>query len=324
MTDDITTLPAAIDTSRRRVSTVAQLADIPEEEIWLQKQKSARTRRAYRLDVQHFMRTLAITTPEELRQADHKAVIAWERYMRESEYAAASTIRRRLAALSSLYKHLVRHDHAPRNPVGEVERPAINRDEGSTLAFSKAQARKVLDAPTEDTVAGLRDRAILSVGLQVGLRRAEIAALKVGDLHQNRGFDSLRVLRKGGRRDALAINPQTAARLRAYLEASGHGDDVDGPLFRPLKHNGKRQDERRGMDPDAIDRVVRKYAGELGLDRGYSAHSMRATFITTALENGAQLEDVQKAAGHRDPSTTKLYDRRGYNPEKAASFFATY
>jgi hypothetical protein len=50
--------------------------------------------------------------------------------------------------------------------------------------------------------------------------------------------------------------------------------------------------------------------------------TMRATFITTALENGAQLEDVQKAAGHRDPSTTKLYDRRGYNPEKAASFFA--
>jgi integrase/recombinase XerD len=48
------------------------------------------------------------------------------------------------------------------------------------------------------------------------------------------------------------------------------------------------------------------------------------TFITTALENGAQLEDVQKAAGHRDPSTTRLYDRRGYNPEKAASFFATY
>jgi site-specific recombinase XerD len=254
-----------------------------------------------------------------LRQADHKAVIAWERFMRETEHAASSTIRRRLAALSSLYKHLVRHDHAARNPVGEVERPAINRDEGSTLAFAKAQARKMLDAPAEDTVAGVRDRAILSVGLQVGLRRAEIAALKVGDLHQNRGYDSLR---KGGRRDALAINPQTAARLRAYLEAAGHGADVDGPLFRPLRHNGKRRDERRGMDPDAIDRVVRKYAGELGLDRGYSAHSMRATFITTALENGAQLEDVQKAAGHRDPGTTKLYDRRGYNPEKSASFRA--
>jgi hypothetical protein len=77
----------------------------------------------------------------------------------------------------------------------------------------------------------------LSVGLQVGLRRAEIAALKVGDLHQNRGYDSLRVSRKGGRRDAPAINPQTAARLRTYLEAAGHATDIEGPLFRPLKSN---------------------------------------------------------------------------------------
>ncbi len=302
----------------------------------LQKQKSRRTRRAYRLDVQHFMRTISITTPEELRQADHKATIAWEQFMREVEHAAPSTIRWRLAALSSLYKHLVRHGYASKNPVAEVERPAINRIEGSTLAFSKAPARKILDAPRIETpegeplkgralIKGLRDRAILSVGLQVGLRRAEIAVLKVGDLHLNRGYDSLRVQRKGDRRDALAINPQTAARLRAYLDAAGHAGDIDGPLFRPLNHNGKRTEKRRRMDPDAIDRIVRKFATtELGLDRDYSAHSMRATFITTALENGAQLEDVQKAAGRRDPSTTKLYDRRGYNPEKAASFFATY
>ena len=60
------------------------------------------------------------------------------------------------------------------------------------------------------------------------------------------------------------------------------------------------------------------------LSGGYSAHSMRAKFITTALENGCSLEDVQRAAGHADPSTTKLYDRRGHNPEKSASFFANY
>jgi integrase/recombinase XerD len=97
-----------------------------------------------------------------------------------------------------------------------VERPAINRDEGATLAFSKARERKALNAPPEDTIAGLRDRAILSVAPQVGLQRAEIAALTDGDLYQNRGDDSLRVTRKRGRRDALAMNPQTAARMRAY------------------------------------------------------------------------------------------------------------
>jgi len=62
----------------------------------------------------------------------------------------------------------------------------------------------------------------------------------------------------------------------------------------------------------------------IGITRGYSSHSMRATFITTALESGCPLEDVQRAAGHVEPSTTKLYDRSGYDPEKSASFFATY
>ncbi|HEY6340103.1 MAG TPA: tyrosine-type recombinase/integrase [Bryobacteraceae bacterium] len=306
------------------MTTIAALAQIPEEDVWLAKQKSKRTRRAYKLDVRHFMHTLGIETYDELRQVDHRAVIAWERIMREIDGAAPTTIRRRLAALSCLFKHLVRHNHVEKNPVSEVERPRINREEGSTLAFSKAQARRLLNIPDETTIDGVRDRAILSVGLQVGLRRAEISALKVGDLHQNRGYDSLRVVRKGGRRDALAINPSTAQRLRAYLEASGHADDLEGPLFRPLSHNSKRQEDRRPMHPDAIDRVLRKHAQALGLDRGYSAHSMRATFITTALENGCSLEDVQRAAGHREPSTTKLYDRRGYNPEKSASFYATY
>ncbi len=307
-----------------QLASLDALAAIPEEEVWLASQKSARTRRAYKLDVAHFIKTLGITTPDILRQVDHHAVIAWERIMRREQGAAASTVRRRLAALSSLFKHLVRHGAANRNPLADVVRPNINREEGSTLAFSKAQARKLLDAPAEETLAGLRDRAILSVSLQVGLRRAEIAALTVGDLHQNREFDALRLTRKGGRRDALAIHPQAAQRIRAYLDMGGHGDDHAGPLFRPHRGNAKAHDPAGRMDPDTIDRLVRKHAAGIGLQRGYSAHSMRATFITTGLENGAQLEDVQKAAGHRDPSTTKLYDRRGYNPEKAASFFATY
>jgi hypothetical protein len=77
----------------------------------------------------------------------------------------------------------------------------------------------------------------------------------------------MRVTRKRGRRDALAMNPQTAARKRAYLDFARHRADIDGPLFRPVKHNWKRRGERRRMDPDAIDRVVREYARELGLDR---------------------------------------------------------
>jgi integrase/recombinase XerD len=116
---------------------VAALAAVPEEEIWLAKQKSARTRRAYKLDVQHFMETLRIRSLDELRAVDHRAVIAWERFMRESEKTQASTIRRRRAALSSLFRHLVEHDHVPLNPEAEVTRPRINRNEGLTLAMAR-------------------------------------------------------------------------------------------------------------------------------------------------------------------------------------------
>jgi integrase/recombinase XerD len=310
-------------TAVQRIS-VDQLAGMPEEEIWLASRKSARTRRAYRNDVGHFMRTLNINSVDELRRVDHRAVMAWERLMREEQGSQASTVRRRLAALSSLFAHLVKFDVVAMNPVRDVERPTVNRTEGMTLAFSQKQARAILDKPDPGTLHGVRDRAILAVGLQVGFRRAEIAGLKVGDFHMNRGLDCLKVLRKGGKKGSLAIHPQAAQRIRDYLAMAGHGADSEGPLFRPVKDNRKGQESRRYMDPGAIDRVLRKYARSIGLDRGYSAHSMRATFITTALDNGASLEDVQSAAGHADPSTTKLYDRRGYNPEKSASFFANY
>jgi len=99
-------------------------------------------------------------------------MIAWERHMREVEGTAPSTIRRGMSALSSLFKHLVRHGHATKNPVTEIERPAINREEGTTLAFARQDACKLLHLPDPERLEGLRDRAILSVGLQVGLRRA--------------------------------------------------------------------------------------------------------------------------------------------------------
>jgi integrase/recombinase XerD len=320
------TIKAVVPSSRgsmQRIS-VDQLAGIPEEEIWLASRKSARTRRAYQNDVKHFMRTLNIRSADELRRVDHRAVMAWEHIMREQQGSQASTVRRRLAALSSLFAHLVKFGIVPMNPVREVVRPAINRREGTTLAFSQKQARSILDTPNPNSVLGVRDRAILAVGLQVGFRRAEIASLKVGDFHMNRGYESLRVVRKGGKKGSLAIHPQVVQRIKDYLDLTGHGMDLEGPLFRPVRDNRTGLDARRPLHPDVIDRILRKYARHIGLDRGYSAHSMRATFITTALENGASLEDVQSAAGHADPSTTKLYDRRGYNPEKSASFFANY
>jgi integrase/recombinase XerD len=324
MTDELaktdqTMLPAA-----QEGGLVEALAGLPEEEVWLAGLRSPQTRRAYRLDVRHFVATLGIRSAAELRQVDRAAVIFWREAM-ERDKVKASTIRRRLSALSSLFTHLVDHRAVDRNPVRDVKRPRINRRTGKTASFSRKQARAILDAPDPESLQGIRDRAILSVGLQVGPRRAEIAHLAVKDFHQNQGFWSLRFLLKGGAENAVSINPQTAQRIIEYLEVAGHRDDRDGPLFRPVRGNQKVDDPERHLHPDQIDRLLRRYVKEvLETEHGFSAHSMRATFITTALDNGAPLEDVQRDVGHADPSTTKLYDRRGHNPEKSASFFANY
>lgn len=331
--------PADIEPRRADVQlpTLELLREVPEEEIWLQGQRSAQTRRAYKADVAHFVTALGIRSREDLRIVDRAAVIAWMRKMEgEDPPARPRTIRRRLSSLSSLFTHLVDRGIVELNPVREIRRPRVNRRRGETKSFSKKQARALLDAPemvdnpqtpTEIrmNIRALRDRALLAVGLQVGPRRSEIARLAVKDFHQNQGFWSLHFIRKGGEDLSVSVNPAVAQRIHEYLKASGHEDDHDGPLFRPLRGNRKNQEERRHMDSDMVDRVLRKYARKaLGITTGFSAHSMRATFITTALENGASLEDVQRDVGHADPSTTKLYDRRGHNPEKSASFFANY
>lgn len=314
---DLTVIPAT------GAGALDVLRAIPEERVWLESQQSPQTRRAYRSDVVHFMQTMHITETAEFRKVDRMAIVAWKRKM-EQDGAKPRSVRRRLSALSSLFSHLVDKHAVDSNPVREIRRPRVNRKQGTTPAFSSAQARKLLDAPNPATLQGLRDRAILSVGLQVGPRRAEIAGLKVKDLHMNAGYPALHFIRKGGEDHSLAIHPQAAERIRVYLEAARHADDRDGPLFRPVRQSWRAESLRRHLDPDMIDRVVRKYVREIGLNHGFSAHSMRATFITRALDNGASLEEVQRAAGHADATTTKLYDRRGYNPEKSASFFASY
>lgn len=273
--------------------TVEQFTDIPDEEIWLRQYKNARTRSAYRRDVQHFFRTLMIATATELCVVDHHAIIAWERFMREVDHAATSTIRRRLASVSSLFTHLIRQGHVGINPVDEVERPTIDQGPIPRVAFSRAQANKLLEAPPENTVAGLRDRAILSLGLHYGLRRSEIVALKISDLQNSRGDPLLRTSRKGSHQDVIVISSAVAARLHAYLNAVGNHGNGDVPLFRPLKHNGKSQDKYRRLHPDVVDRIVRKYGTKIGLDGMSQKGSVRGVFLAGIIGTGA---------GHDKPS----------------------
>jgi len=303
-----------------------RLADVPPEEEWLANIDNEKTRRAYRADVREFVAFTAIQGYGELRAVARSHVIAWRKEM-ERRKLKPSSRRRKLSALSSLFDYLCDRNAVAGNPVDGVERPAANGNEGNTPALGDQQARRLLEAPPADTLKGVRDRAILATLLYHGLRRSELCALLVGDLHSREGVVHFRVHGKRGKIRYIPVNPAAQRLIEAYLEQSGHRDDVDGPLFRPVVNN-RTGELKRPLDPASLyQNVIRKYGRETGIDAevvGLRVHSLRATAATNALSHDADIAKVQDWLGHANISTTRLYDRRKSKPEDSPTFRVRY
>src|SRR4029077_17287962 len=149
-----------------------------------------------------------------LRSVGRAHVISWRKDMERRGLAPAS-IRRKLSALSSLFDYLCERNAVLGNPVDGVKRPTANGNEGSTPALGDAQARRLLDAPPEDTLKGKRDRAILATLLYHGIRREELCRPRVRDLHSRQGVSHFRI---HGKRDKIRFVPVHAAAERLIEE----------------------------------------------------------------------------------------------------------
>lgn len=263
----------------------------------------------------------------QFRTVTRAHLLAWRGDL-EGHGHSGATIRRKLAALASLFDHLCESNAVTHNPVRGVKRPRAETAEGKTPALADGQARRLLEAPVADTLKGKRDRAILAVLLYHGLRREELSKLRVRDLQGPQGTTHLRVHGKGGKVRFVPAHPAALARINDYLEAAGHGTDAAGPLFRPLKNprGGGRLDV--ALSPGKIDSaVVRFYCRQLGIGEngtGYGPHACRATAATHALDHGADIAKVQKWFGHSNIATTRGYDRRRSRPEDSPTFRMAY
>ena len=258
-------LPTQI-TPADRLLTAAEfqkLADVPPEVEWFANLANPHTRRAYENAVKDFMRFAGIFRPQEFRIVTRAHLIAWRDELRKRELGGA-TIRHRLAALASLFEYLCEKNAVTHNPVKGVERPKTESGEGKTPAIGDHQARKLLDAPEDDTIKSKRDRAILSTLLFHALRREELCKLKVKDFrHARKGVPHLKVSGKGGKTRYLPLHPGTNGLINDYLDAAGHGLDDSGALFRPVRNNRTGRLEG-AITPDGVYRLVRRYSGSWG------------------------------------------------------------
>ena len=301
-----------------------ELAQVPPEVEWFANIDNPRTRRAYRIDLQDFMRFVGINRPEEFRTVTRAHVLAWRKSLEQRELSGA-TIRRKLAALASLFEYLCDRNAVTHNPVKGVKRPRIESYEGKTPALGDHQARALLNAPAGDTLKCKRDRAILSTLLYHALRREELCKLKVKDIHLRRGVPHFRVHGKGSKMRYVPIHVGTLEFITDYLEAAGHREDIQGALFRPVKNNvsGSLQGT---LTPHAVyASIVRHYGRKIGLEGArLGPHSLRATAATNALDHEADIAKVQEWLGHANISTTRVYDRRKMRPEDSPTFKVVY
>lgn len=307
----------------RRLSAVEfqQLASVPAAVEWFANIDNPRTRRAYQNDLEDFCSFVGLTGADEFRPVTRAHVLAWRAQL-EARGLAGATIRRKLAALASLFDRLLENNAvAGGNPVHGVKRPKIESNEGKTPALGDDQAKRLLDAPDIETVKGVRDRAILAMLLYHGLRREEAARLTMSDLGERRGIKHLRVHGKGKKIRFLPLHPVAAERIYAYLECDSGRDTTSGPLFRSIR--GKTTGA--GVTANGLYTVVAHWARIAGIDvDGLSVHGLRATAATNALEHDADIAKVQMWLGHANISTTRLYDRRGQRPEYSPTYKVKY
>ena len=252
---------------------------------------SPHTLRSYAADLTEFTSFLAAEKIDEVASADTRAVRAFLAHLHRRSLSKA-TIARKLAAVRSCFRFLARRGALEVNPARQVRSPRLGRRLPSVLP--KDEATQLLDAVPEPTAAGARDRALLELLYASGLRVAEGCGLDLDDLDEARR--TVRVLGKGDKERMVPVGDAALEALDAYLAQRGRRR---GALF--LNARGGR------LTPRSAHRIVKRLARRAGISQRVTPHTLRHSFATHMLGEGADLRLIQELLGHRRLSTTQRY-----------------
>ena len=211
-----------------------------------------------------------------------------------------------LAALRRFFDRLVNRHACVINPAATVKAERYAVVEGKTPQIDPAQVRTLLKSIDVSNPVGLRDRAILAVLVYTAARVGAVAKLTLKSLKHDGSQYSLRFSEKGGKSREIPVRHDLEQFLREYIEAA---EITEGRLFRTAYRKTKTltKNAMTGID---ICRMMKRRLKAAGLPGHFSPHSFRVTTVTDLLEQNVPLEDVQYLAGHSDPRTTRIYDRR--------------
>ncbi len=264
-----------------------------------EKGSSPHTIRNYLIDLVDFERYLVERMKLSLLAASHAAIRGYMGTLAVDH--APSSRARRLASIKSFYKYLVRQKLLPGSPAKLVKSPKLPKALPKVLPVDELFA--ILEMPSQKTVLGLRDRAILEILYGGGLRISELCGLNLLDV--DRSGRIIRVMGKGSKERLCPVNAQAIRSLEAYLARRGEllavpreGQDADAVF---LNFRGGR------LTPRSIARHLDAYVVQCALQRKVSPHALRHSFATHLLGGGADIRSIQELLGHASLSTTQRY-----------------
>lgn len=232
-----------------------------------------------------------------LESASRATIISYLLYL-EKQGKATATIARRLAALKSFYQFLLREKVLDKDPTANLESPKLEKRLPKVLTVKEIE--QLLKQPNPMNATGLRDRAMLELLYATGIRVSELVSLNLGDVNVDMGY--VRCYGKGAKERIVPLGSMAQRSVADYL-ASGRGQLVrdvrEQALF--VNHHGRR------LTRQGFWKIVKKYAADAKIDKDITPHTLRHSFATHLLENGADLRSVQEMLGHADISTTQIY-----------------
>ncbi len=269
-------------------------SNVEEFLVYLAAEKGAakNTSDAYRRDLALFWRQLEKEGIQSFQDVREKELVSFLAFLKGQSYASSS-ICRALVAIKTLFRFLKKEGKIKEDVTHYLDSPKMWQLIPEVLTMEEME--RLLAAPESTTPEGARDKAILEVLYASGLRVSEVCGLNIHDLDDS----FVRVKGKGGKERVIPIAKVAIDAVDHYLVNFRQGAEEEKALF--LSTKGKR------IDRVTVWKRVKFYAKKADIQRKISPHTLRHSFATHLLENGADLRVIQEMLGHASVATTDRY-----------------
>lgn len=255
------------------------------------------TLESYGRDLRQFQTFLQTSQMDIVKDSSRNTILGYLNTL-QNRGRAVSTISRNLAAIKSFYQYLVRERYLEKDPSANLESPKLEKKLPKILSITEVE--ELLKQPNVFLPTGLRDKAMLELLYATGIRVSELISLNISDINLDMGY--IKCYGKGAKERIVPLGSIAAKCVQEYI-AKGRNKLVrtyeESALF--VNHHGNR------LTRQGFWKIIKKYAQEASITKEITPHTLRHSFATHLLENGADLRSVQEMLGHADISTTQIY-----------------